>query len=73
MEIGGFLLSHQPFEIDKTVIVFPANLFQLKKKKKKNLPETRRKKKEEKKENGGKRNMASLRYENYIYIRIRYV
>lgn len=71
MEIGGFLLSHQPFEIDKTVIVFPANLFQLKKKK--NLPETRRKKKEGKKENGGKLNMASLRYENYIYIRIRYV
>lgn len=52
MEIGGFLLFHQPFEIDKTVIVFPANLFQLKKKK--NLPETRRKKKEGKKENGGK-------------------
>lgn len=71
MEIGGFLLSHQPFEIDKTVIVFPANLFQLKKKK--NLPETRRKKKKGKKENGGKRNVASLRYENYIYIRIRYV
>lgn len=51
MEIGGFLLSHQPFEIDKTVIVFPANLFQLKKKK--NLPETRRKKKKEKKRTEG--------------------
>ena len=73
MEIGGFLLFHQPFEIDKTVIVFPANLFQLKKKKKKKSTRNTPQKKKGKKENGGKRNVASLRYENYIYIRIRYV
>lgn len=42
----------KPFEIDKTVIVFPANLFQLKKKK--NLPEnTPQKKKNRNKKNGG--------------------
>lgn len=62
----------KPFEIDKTVIVFPANLFQLKKKK--NLPEnTPQKKKNRNKKNGGNWNMASGRYENYIYIRIIYV